>query len=310
MHATLCKRPAHLYSPTSSQPSQACQEASDGGPGQPRVCVRQRGSGESRRLVATRLHTPAAKSTHPSRLPATHPPAASPSAKSHRAPNSQTRQVLGLLQLQLAAHKALTYRARSRLVTRTLHSELVYNLSGSKHVSNGGGDGDICSGGGGGGVRGGGRIAGGSGCCMTVCTSAPVHQCQARATHSFLPPTPPPPPQIGDSLKRFGVGDDSQHLLVARFDAAAGDVSGLTCCVLCVTATPASENQTPVIDKPRPPDRAAGLRKGPRGRHRGAPGAAARARGQGGDNKGAPRMPACLEFKLEPLHMCPSTYAA
>lgn len=43
-------------------------------------------------------------------------------------------QVLGLLQLQLAAHKALTNSSRGRLVTKTLHAELVYNLSGSKHV--------------------------------------------------------------------------------------------------------------------------------------------------------------------------------
>jgi tRNA threonylcarbamoyladenosine modification (KEOPS) complex Cgi121 subunit len=42
--------------------------------------------------------------------------------------------VLGLLQLQLAAHKALTNSSRGRLVTKTLHAELVYNLSGSKHV--------------------------------------------------------------------------------------------------------------------------------------------------------------------------------
>jgi hypothetical protein len=42
--------------------------------------------------------------------------------------------VPGLLPLQLSAHRALTNQARGRLVTRTLHAELVYGLSGSKHV--------------------------------------------------------------------------------------------------------------------------------------------------------------------------------
>lgn len=70
--------------------------------------------------------------------------------------------VPGLLPLRLAAHKALTYQARGRLLTKTLHAELVYNLSGSKH--------------------------------------------------------------IGESLKRFGVSDDTCHLLVARFNAEPPDV--------------------------------------------------------------------------------------
>jgi EKC/KEOPS complex subunit CGI121/TPRKB len=33
-----------------------------------------------------------------------------------------------------AAHKALLSNSRGSLTTRTLHSELVYNYSGSKHV--------------------------------------------------------------------------------------------------------------------------------------------------------------------------------
>jgi hypothetical protein len=44
-------------------------------------------------------------------------------------------QVLGLLPLRLAAHKAATYDRRGRLVCKSLHAELVFNLSGSKHVS-------------------------------------------------------------------------------------------------------------------------------------------------------------------------------
>lgn len=34
-----------------------------------------------------------------------------------------------------AAHKALISKSRESLTTRTLHSELVYNYSGSKHIS-------------------------------------------------------------------------------------------------------------------------------------------------------------------------------
>ncbi|ONK55099.1 uncharacterized protein A4U43_UnF7550 [Asparagus officinalis] len=34
-----------------------------------------------------------------------------------------------------AAHKALMAKSRESLTTRTLHSELVYNFSGSKHIS-------------------------------------------------------------------------------------------------------------------------------------------------------------------------------
>jgi hypothetical protein len=37
--------------------------------------------------------------------------------------------------------------------------------------------------------------------------------------------TPIGTPQIGESFKRFGVGDDTHHLLVARFNAAPEDVS-------------------------------------------------------------------------------------
>ncbi|CAN4107701.1 unnamed protein product [Withania somnifera] len=34
-----------------------------------------------------------------------------------------------------AAHKTLVAKSRDSLTTRTLHSELVYNYSGSKHIS-------------------------------------------------------------------------------------------------------------------------------------------------------------------------------
>uniref|UniRef100_A0A7I4CLR6 EKC/KEOPS complex subunit CGI121 n=1 Tax=Physcomitrium patens TaxID=3218 RepID=A0A7I4CLR6_PHYPA len=35
----------------------------------------------------------------------------------------------------VAAHKALLAQSRDNLATRTLHSELIYNYSGSKHIS-------------------------------------------------------------------------------------------------------------------------------------------------------------------------------
>ncbi|MEW5319902.1 MAG: hypothetical protein WDW38_011017 [Sanguina aurantia] len=37
--------------------------------------------------------------------------------------------------LHVAAHKALTAQARGRLATTSLHTELVFNMSGSKHIA-------------------------------------------------------------------------------------------------------------------------------------------------------------------------------
>lgn len=137
----------------------------------------------------------------------------------------------GLLPLRLAAHKALTYAARGRLVSKTLHSELVYNLSGSKHVRS---------------------------CAQQRALHPPAQCCAARVrwsaaiahlsaantpcAQSLLLQTPCTAclrahtrTQIGESLKRFGVQDDTQHLLVARFDAAPEDVRGgaARCCCTC-----------------------------------------------------------------------------
>lgn len=39
--------------------------------------------------------------------------------------------------LHVAAHKALVDAARDRLTTRTIHSEIVYNMSASKHITEG-----------------------------------------------------------------------------------------------------------------------------------------------------------------------------
>jgi len=39
-----------------------------------------------------------------------------------------------LFSLQVAAWKALTAERRGKLITRTLHSELVFSIAGSTHV--------------------------------------------------------------------------------------------------------------------------------------------------------------------------------
>ncbi|KAK9809265.1 hypothetical protein WJX72_012397 [[Myrmecia] bisecta] len=70
-----------------------------------------------------------------------------------------------LIVLRAAAHKALTADQRQRLKTKSLHSEMLYNISGSKH--------------------------------------------------------------IGETLKRFGIAEGSQHLLVARFDASEEDAAAI-----------------------------------------------------------------------------------
>lgn len=44
-------------------------------------------------------------------------------------------QVPATFPVLAAAHKALLAHSRDSLSTRTLHSELIYNYSGSKHVS-------------------------------------------------------------------------------------------------------------------------------------------------------------------------------
>ncbi|GBG63489.1 hypothetical protein CBR_g38557 [Chara braunii] len=43
--------------------------------------------------------------------------------------------VPGTLPVLLAAQKALTLQSRKGLITKTLHSELVYSYSGSKHIT-------------------------------------------------------------------------------------------------------------------------------------------------------------------------------
>ena len=44
-------------------------------------------------------------------------------------------QVADLFVLRVAAQKALAEQHRGKLITKSLHAELVYNMSGSRHVS-------------------------------------------------------------------------------------------------------------------------------------------------------------------------------
>uniref|UniRef100_A0A2P2K4B4 EKC/KEOPS complex subunit Tprkb n=1 Tax=Rhizophora mucronata TaxID=61149 RepID=A0A2P2K4B4_RHIMU len=44
-------------------------------------------------------------------------------------------QITDIFPVLVAAHKVLVARSRDSLTTRTLHSELVYNYSGSKHIT-------------------------------------------------------------------------------------------------------------------------------------------------------------------------------
>ena len=47
---------------------------------------------------------------------------------------ASSAQVPDLFPLQVAAWKALTAERRGKLITRTLHSELVFSIAGSTHV--------------------------------------------------------------------------------------------------------------------------------------------------------------------------------
>lgn len=90
------------------------------------------------------------------------------------------------LVVQVAAQKALAQQEHGKLITKSLHAELVYNMSGSRHVS----------------------------CLHDGCIT---HMLQSHIIHScFL--------QISESFNRFGVTDSSQHLLVARFDGEPAQV--------------------------------------------------------------------------------------
>ena len=44
-------------------------------------------------------------------------------------------QVVDLFVVRIAAQQALAQEQRGNLITKSLHAELVYNMSGSRHVS-------------------------------------------------------------------------------------------------------------------------------------------------------------------------------
>ena len=44
-------------------------------------------------------------------------------------------QVADAFIVQVAAQKALAQQQQGKLITKSLHAELVYNMSGSRHVS-------------------------------------------------------------------------------------------------------------------------------------------------------------------------------
>ena len=44
-------------------------------------------------------------------------------------------QVADLFVMRIAAQQALAQQHRGKLITKSLHAELVYNMSGSRHVS-------------------------------------------------------------------------------------------------------------------------------------------------------------------------------
>ena len=140
-------------------------------------------------------------------------------------------QVADLFVVHLAAHKALAAQKRSKLTTKSLHSELVFNIAGIRHVN-------------------------------SLCTWSPfkfllpasprakegyhrtascmVLPCTARLSLYGESSSTPVRLQISESLKRFGVQPDTKHLLVCRFDADDTDVSmsvvhmsGLSCQLRC-----------------------------------------------------------------------------
>ena len=100
--------------------------------------------------------------------------------------------------LHLAAHKALAAAAAGKPTTRTLHSDLVFNLSPTNNV------------------------------CGPPAHALRVRVCTRRSpgltrtgvgVHAPLRPR-----QITESLKRFGVSAEARVLLVARFDGSEAEV--------------------------------------------------------------------------------------
>lgn len=102
-------------------------------------------------------------------------------------------QVPDVFPVLAAGHKALLSKARESLTTRTLHSELVYNYSGSKHVI------DLAA----------------------VFLAIALWGWSNTVRWWFIGDYWF---QISESLKRCGISDDTAYILAARFDASDEEV--------------------------------------------------------------------------------------
>ncbi|CAA2995062.1 EKC KEOPS complex subunit Tprkb [Olea europaea subsp. europaea] len=89
-----------------------------------------------------------------------------------------------------AAHKTLVAKSRGALTTRTLHSELVYNYSGSKHVRS-----------------------------IFLSSSGFLYLNFSMMLLLLY--------QISESLKRCGISDSTSYILVARFGASPDEVTAI-----------------------------------------------------------------------------------
>lgn len=99
----------------------------------------------------------------------------------------QLIQIPDVFPVLAAANKTLVAKSRDSLTTRTLHSELLYNYSGSKHVR---------------------KIF-----VIVICLSLLLELYICYCFH-----------QISESLKRCGISDTTSYILAARFGASADEV--------------------------------------------------------------------------------------
>lgn len=117
---------------------------------------------------------------------------------SHKLQRS-TLQVADPWLIKAAAFKALADEQRGRLKTYSLHGELVFNLSGSRHVRHHLSNADL---------------------------SAIAYR--SAASLSYLPSL-----QIGEAFKQYGLAENVRNVIVGRFDATEEQVvSPLTCLAL------------------------------------------------------------------------------
>lgn len=91
--------------------------------------------------------------------------------------------------MHLAAFKALAAESRGALKTKSLHGELVHNLSGTKHVRS-----------------------------MTYQQGLALSAATTCSLKIFTL-------QIGESFKRYGITPETKDLIVGKFDLKDGEVS-------------------------------------------------------------------------------------